>query len=100
MVQNNVHAHEENWNTGREKESITRKYASLHRTGNPNITPLIKLAKEIKHLIGIKATIGDGEEEFDLEEGYMISEDNTTLVENKEENNKENNSETNSPPPL
>ena len=63
------------------KDSITRKYSTLHKkpfpTGNPNITPAIKLAKEIKHLIGIKANSGDGEDEFDLEEGYNISEDNT-----------------------
>ena len=67
--------HEEIWNTGRDKDSIIGKFLTLHRkpiptTGNPSLTPVIKLAKEMKHLIGVKANFGDGEEEFDLEEGY------------------------------
>ena len=31
QLANVVDTHEENWKTGRDKESITRKYASLHR---------------------------------------------------------------------
>ena len=31
----------------------------------------VRQAKRIKHTIGLKADLGDGEEEFDLEEGYQ-----------------------------
>ena len=57
---------------GRCKQSIMRKYATLYRktipTGDPNCPPAVKLAKKIKYLIGAKAAIGDGEEEFNLED--------------------------------
>ena len=92
-----VHCHEKNWSTGRDQQTIYRKWSFLYRkaipTRNPNKTPAIKLAKEMKHLTGVKAACGDGEDEFDLVEGHEISEDDTTL-ENSWENN------TNSPPPL
>lgn len=55
-----VHCHEENWPAQlRDRDSINRKYSTLHRksipTGDPNISPAVKLAKEIKHFIGVKA---------------------------------------------
>lgn len=79
-----VHRHEEKWPAQlRDRDSINRKYSTLHRksipTGDPNISPAVKLAKEIKHFIGVKANFGDGEDEFDLEEGYKTnSEDNAS----------------------
>ena len=49
-----------------------RKYATLYRkpipTGDPNCPEEVKLAKRIKYLIGNKASVGDAEEEFNLEE--------------------------------
>ena len=86
-----VHCHEEKWPAQlRDRDSINRKYSTLHRksipTGDPNISPAVKLAKEIKHFIGVKANFGDGEDEFDLEEGYKT--------------NSEDNASTSTPPPL
>ena len=86
-----VHRHEEKWPAQlRDRDSINRKYSTLHRksipTGDPNISPAVKLAKEIKHFIGVKANFGDGEDEFDLEEGYKT--------------NSEDNASTGTPPPL
>ena len=53
-------------------QSIRRKFTSLHRksipTGNPQCPPEVKLAKRVHYLLGDKASIGDGEEEFVLEE--------------------------------
>ena len=58
----------------RDVDSIRRKYSTLHRksipTGDPLCPPLVKQAKQIKHLIGSRASIGDAEEEFDLVNGY------------------------------
>ena len=56
----------------RSKEAIQRKYNSLQRkaipTGDPDCPEEVRLAKQVKHLIGDKACIGDAEEEFDLED--------------------------------
>ena len=80
-----VQRHKENWpGQLRDRDSINRKYSTLHRkpipTGDPNMSPAVKLAKEIKHFIGVKANFRDGEEEFDLEEGYKtnVSEENAS----------------------
>eukprot|EP00536_Pseudo-nitzschia_multiseries_P011898 jgi/Psemu1/30435/gm1.30435_g len=54
-------------------------------TGDPNIPDGIALAKEIECLIGRKADLGDGEEEFDLEQGYTVNED--TNCNNNNNNN-------------
>ena len=86
-----VHCHQEKWPAQlRDRDSINRKYSTLHRkpipTGDPNISPAVKLAKEIKHFIGVKANFGDGDHEFDLEEGYKT--------------NSEDNASTSTPPPL
>ena len=55
---------------GRDLDSIKRKYTSLHRkkipTGSPNIPPEVKLAKRVKYMIGDKAEIGDGTEEYNM----------------------------------
>ena len=57
---------------GRSKESLMKKYATLYRkkipTGDPNCPEEVKLAKQVKYLIGQKAAVGDGEEEFNLEQ--------------------------------
>jgi hypothetical protein len=56
---------------GRDTESIRRKYGTLHRkpipTGDPSMPDEVRLAKKVKYKIGDKANIGDGEEEYDLE---------------------------------
>jgi len=45
------------------KESISRKYTTLHRkgipTGDPNCPPEVRLAKLVKRELGIKANLGD-----------------------------------------
>ena len=60
---------------GRDKPSIARKFATLHRkqipTGDPNCPPEVRAAKRIKYLIGPKAAIGSGEENFDPEDGFV-----------------------------
>ena len=65
---------------GRCKESIKRKYATLYRkgipTGDPNCPEEVRLAKKIKWAIGARASIGDGDEEFNLEETTFNSNDN------------------------
>ena len=57
----------------RDVPSLKRKYNVLHRlqipTDDPNMPDEVRQAKRIKHTIGLKADLGDGEEEFDLEEG-------------------------------
>ena len=55
---------------GRDKESIVRKFTTLHRrkipTGDPNMPPEIRLAKRIKYGIGDKAEVADGTGEYDM----------------------------------
>eukprot|EP00536_Pseudo-nitzschia_multiseries_P000041 jgi/Psemu1/144/gm1.144_g len=75
--------HAENYpHSERNVDSIRRKYQKLHwksiPTGDLNIADDIALAKEIKYLIGQKADLGDGEEEFDLEQGYTVDDENTS----------------------
>ena len=57
---------------GRDEPSIRRKYNSLHRknipTGDPTMPPEVREAKRTKYMIADKANIGDGEEEFNVEE--------------------------------
>ena len=54
------------------KDSIRRKLATLYRkgipTGDPNCPEEVELAKKIKYTIGDRAAMGDGEEEFNLED--------------------------------
>ena len=58
----------------RDRISISRKYNILHRksipTGDPHCPPEVRLANNIKYLIGAKANIGDVEEHYDLANGY------------------------------
>ena len=62
---------------GRDTNSIRCKYYNLHRetfpTGDPNIPDEVWQAKHIKHLIGAKAEIFTGEEEFNLYEGHKVA---------------------------
>ena len=72
----NKHAVGCRWIPGRDVDSIRRKFASLHRkqipTGDPNMPEDVKLAKRIKYMIGDKANIGDGEEEYQLEQAEFV----------------------------
>ena len=60
----------------RDRPSISRKFTSLCKkkapTGNPNIAPEVRWAKKVKHLIGQKANVGDGEDVFDIESGQVV----------------------------
>ena len=57
---------------GRCQESIRRKYNGLSRrkipTGDPNCPEDVKLAKRIRWAIGNRASVGDAEEEFSLDD--------------------------------
>ena len=57
----------------------------MHRrkipTGDPNIPPEVRLAKRVKHLIGDKAEVCDGTEDFS-----MYNDDADDLVEEDEVN--------------
>ena len=70
--------HFERWPVpGRDAAAIRRKWVNLHRkkvpTGDPNIAPEVAKAKEVKYIIGARASIGDGEEDYDLEDGFNDS---------------------------
>ena len=72
---------------GRDVESLRRKYTSLHRkkipTGDPNIPPEVRLAKRVKHLIGDKAEVCDGTDEYNMiDAGDEVPDD---LVDEEEE---------------
>ena len=61
---------------GRDVDSIRRKFESLHRkqipTGDPNMPEEVRLAKRVKYMIGDKANIGDGEEDYQLEQAEFV----------------------------
>ena len=62
---------------GRNVESIRRKFSDLYRksipTGDPNCPEDVKRAKHIKWSIGDRACVGDGEEEFNLEDSSFTA---------------------------
>eukprot|EP00536_Pseudo-nitzschia_multiseries_P017163 jgi/Psemu1/49615/gm1.49615_g len=65
--------HRDNFpDTNRSVQNLHRKYTNLYckqvPTGNPNCPEEVELARRIKWLVKDKAEVGDGEEEFDLEE--------------------------------
>jgi hypothetical protein len=64
---------------GRTLTSIRRRYQTLYRkqapTGSPNMPEDVRQAKRIKHKIGNKAMLGDGQEEFDLEVSFKTVEE-------------------------
>ena len=64
---------------GRTIVSIRRRYQTLYRkqapTGSPNMPDDVRQAKRVKHKIGTKAMLGDGEEHFDLIEGFKGEEE-------------------------
>ena len=68
---------------GRDVPFLKPKCNSLHRlqipTGNPNMPDEVCQAKRIKHIIELKADLGDGEEEVDLEEGYQHQQQGSPL---------------------
>ena len=56
---------------GRDVDSICRKFINCHRkkvpTGDPDCPEEIRLAKRVKYLIGDRANLGGGQEEYDME---------------------------------
>ena len=71
--------HAERWPiVGRTKASIKTKYAATKRikssTGNPNIPEYVKMTRRAHILIGKKANLGTGEEDFDMKQGFIKSE--------------------------
>ena len=56
---------------GRDVDSIRRKFINCHRkkvpTGDPDCPEEIRLAKRVKYLIGDRANLGGGQEEYDME---------------------------------
>ena len=58
--------------SNRSVESIKRKYQDLHRkevpTGDPAIPQHVRLAKKVKYMIGNRANLGGGGEDYNLEE--------------------------------
>ena len=67
---------------GRTIQSVRRKYTLTHRkkapSGDPDQPEEIRLAKEIKNLIGDKALIGGGEEVYNMEgNGSFLNADGT-----------------------
>lgn len=80
-----VEQHNENYpSSGRDAESIRRKYATLHRkkvpTGDPMCPLEVKKAKRIKYQIGAKADLGDVEEEVELKEEPPLQEQSEVEV--------------------
>ncbi|VEU37542.1 unnamed protein product [Pseudo-nitzschia multistriata] len=79
----------EQWNTvvarhavkypfDRSKKSIRNKYNAIKKkrssTGNPNMPRYVMLARRAHYLIGRKANLGTGEEDFDMKKGFIVSE--------------------------
>ena len=65
---------------GRDTASIRRKLQGLHRkkmpTGDPDMPEEVRLAKEVRDLIGAKARISTADEEYDMEgEGTFLTVD-------------------------
>jgi hypothetical protein len=64
--------HSEAYPLRADRHAIMRKYGNLHRkpipTGDPNCPEEVRFAKRIKFEIGNKASVGDAEEAFELEE--------------------------------
>ena len=71
--------HAKAWPFFRTRNSIKTKYAAIKRikssTGNPNMPDYVLKARQAHVLIGRRANLGTGEEDFDLIEGYVKSED-------------------------
>ena len=74
---------------GRDVVSLRRKFTTLHRkkipTGDPNMPPAVRLAKQVKYAIADKAELGDGTGEFDI-----LSDSNQPNINLGEEMNEEN----------
>ena len=55
---------------GRDVDALRRKYNKLHRkrspTGDPHIPWEVEQAKRIKYMIGERACLGGGEEDYDV----------------------------------
>ena len=74
-----LHQHSERF-PGREVAALRRKLQGLHRrkmpTGDPNMPEEVRLAKEVRDLIGAKARISTADEQYDMEgEGVFLSAD-------------------------
>ena len=66
---------------GRDLESMRYKYNKIYQntvpTGQPHCPPDMKLTKRIEHQIGQKASLGNGQENFNLEIQRSDSRDST-----------------------
>ena len=62
---------------GRTVESVKRKFQELHRkkapTGDPSCPPNVLWAKRIHRMIGDRADVGNGDEEYELESNQFGS---------------------------
>ena len=62
---------------GRTVESVKRKFQELHRkkapTGDPSCPPNVLWAKRIHRMIGDRADVGNGDEEYELESNLFGS---------------------------
>ena len=60
---------------GRRRSALVRKCSTLHRRQIPTVDPdfpeEVKLANQIRHLIGNTVALGDVEEEFDFKEAGL-----------------------------
>ena len=91
-----VSEHSQNF-PGHNLDSLCHKYHSSHRkkipTGDPNMPPEIRMAKQVKHQIGDRACLGGGAEEYDLETDQFcdVAEEDCELAVDANPNDDENN---------
>ena len=66
-----VQEHSETY-PGCDVDSIRRKFTSMYRKkipiGDPNMPVKVRMVKRVKYLIGDRASIGGGTEEYDMEQ--------------------------------
>ena len=69
---------------GRDVDGLRRKYTSVYRkkvpTGNPNIPLEVEMAKKVKYLIGDKAMVGGGSEEYDMANNTFVDPSDTNVI--------------------
>ena len=79
--------HKKSWPFFRTRTSVKTKYAAIKRiksstAGNPNMPEYAKMARLAHVLIGRQANLGTGEEDFDLDQGFIKSELHWCLLAN------------------
>ena len=69
---------------GRDVDGLRRKYTSVYRkkvpTGDPNIPLEVEMAKKVKYLIGDKAMVGGGSEEYDMANNTFVDPSDTNVI--------------------